>query len=773
MTKTIYSKTVANATNIIGFPGQCAPLDYYEKHGFALLRVFPGGKNPMGNAWQDLSSKDPREWALWKAQNCNIGVLAGASRIITVDLDTTKEGGRDGVWGRYVAWCQANGLPVYEPHVSTARQGMHIYFRLPDGVDAMALKVNAKKLGAGIDVLVGNKQSVAAGSFYYGTAKGETSGSYVLMSVAPPHPAPAALIEHCTPAAPRVTAETLPGTYDKDDVAALLAWMDAKGMFAEYEDYCEIGMALKIECPDDGFELWATIFDGTVTETEAADKWRSFASEARPGGITLKTFFKRAKDAGWTGSVRPSAASMFPGVAAGTSSPQPSTEQESFTQVTLDDFLAYLPVNKYIYLPDRTLWLAVTINTTLAPVEIGTKDVKKPNSDEVETKPVTIPPSKWLNRNKGIACMTWAPGHPVIIHGKAIHGDGWIENSNSTTFNEYREPTMKRIPGDPSPWINHVKRLCGEHSQHFLYYCAHRVQRPAEKINHAIVLGGGQGIGKDTLLEPLKAAVGPWNFKEASPVTMMAPFDPYKKCVVLRINEARDLGDMTRHEFYERIKNLSAAPPDVLPVNQKHLPEVYVPNVCGVIVTTNHPDAIALPSDDRRFFVIWSHLTKEDFTEQYWIDLWAWFDGGGIEIVADHLANMDLSGFNPKAYPLHTEAWHQMVGFSAAPEDAELADAIDLLGKPDAITVGCIVKRLGVVNGLSVFLQERRNSRSVPARFKKCEYVPVRNAEAKSGLWSVKGKRQAVYAKAGLSERERIAAAATLATGALPPPLPY
>jgi hypothetical protein len=363
--------------------------------------------------------------------------------------------------------------------------------------------------------------------------------------------------------------------------------------------------------------------------------------------------------------------------------------------------------------------------------------------------------------------MTWAPGYPMIVHGKTIQRDGWVDNPGKTTFNEYREPTIKHVPGDPSPWVNHVRRLCREHAQHVLCYFAHRVQRPAEKINHALVFGGSQGIGKDTAFEPLKAAVGPWNFKEASPVTMMGQFDPYKKCVVLRVNEARDLGDMTRHEFYERIKNLSAAPPDVLTVNEKYLGETYVPNVCGMIVTTNHPDAIALPADDRRCFVMWSTLTKEDFTEKYWTDLYAWFDGGGREIVAHYLGNMDLGGFNAKAYPLRTEAWHQMVGFSAAPEDAELADVIDALGNPDALTLAQVVAKADIA--LKDYLRERRNSRSIPVRFNKCGYVPVRNRDAKDGHWVVQKKRQVVYAKATLSERERAAAAMNLAV----PPLPY
>jgi hypothetical protein len=448
--------------------------------------------------------------------------------------------------------------------------------------------------------------------------------------------------------------------------------------------------------------------------------------------------------------------------------PGPSgDEEEGFTQLNLDDFLAYLPLNQYIYLPTRALWPTTTLNTTLAPVEVGTTQVKDPVSGQIKEVPLKIRASTWLNKNRGVACMTWAPGYEMVIHGMTIQRDGWVNNPGKTTFNEYREPTIERVPGDPSPWVNHIRLLCGEHAQHVLYYFAHRVQKPAEKINHALVFGGSQGIGKDTAFEPLKAAVGPWNFKEASPVTMMGQFDPYKKCVVLRVNEARDLGDMTRHEFYERIKNLSAAPPDVLPVNEKYLGETYIPNVCGVLVTTNHQDAIALPADDRRCFVMWSTLTKEDFTEKYWIDLYAWYASGGNEIVAHYLANMDLSGFNPKAYPPRTEAWHQMVGFSAAPEDAELADAIEALKKPDALTVGSVIAK--AAPALMDYLRERRNSRSIPVRFNKCGYVPVRNKDAKDGLWVVGKKRQVVYAKAALSERDRTIAATRLAL----PPLPF
>src|SRR5262249_32973495 len=158
----------------------------------------------------------------------------------------------------------------------------------------------------------------------------------------------------------------------------------------------------------------------------------------------------------------------------------------------------------------------------------------------------------------------------------------------------------------------------GDEAHHIIKWLAHRVQRPQEKINHALVLGGTQGIGKDTLLEPVKRAVGPWNFKEVSPQQLLGRFNGFLQSVILRVSEARDLGEVNRFSFYDHLKAYTAAPPDVLRVDEKNLREHYVLNCCGIIITTNHKtDGIFLPPDDRRHFVAWSELTKDDFTLDY------------------------------------------------------------------------------------------------------------------------------------------------------------
>jgi hypothetical protein len=88
---------------------------------------------------------------------------------------------------------------------------------------------------------------------------------------------------------------------------------------------------------------------------------------------------------------------------------------------------------------------------------------------------------------------------------------------------------------------------------------------------HRPVLGGNQGVGKDTLLEPVKRAVGAWNFLEVSPQQTLESYNGFLKSVILRVNEARDLGDIDRFKFYDHMKAYTAAPPDVLRVNEKYL----------------------------------------------------------------------------------------------------------------------------------------------------------------------------------------------------------
>lgn len=418
--------------------------------------------------------------------------------------------------------------------------------------------------------------------------------------------------------------------------------------------------------------------------------------------------------------------------------------------VTVEDFYAHMPSHSYIFVPTREFWPASSVNARIRPV--GDEGGK------------SLAAAAWLDRNRPVEQMTWAPGEPLLIGDRIVSEGGWIDRPGCSCFNLYRPPSPESR-GDASQahrWIDHAQRVYPGDAEHIINWLAHRVQRPHEKINHALVLGGAQGIGKDTILEPVKQAIGPWNFSEVSPQHMQGRFNGFLKSVILRVSEARDLGDADRFAFYDHMKTYTAAPPDVLRVDEKHRQEYAIFNVCGVIITSNHKsDGIYLPSDDRRHFIAWSDLSKDDFDDAYWRELWGWYASGGQSHVAAYLRAVDLSGFDAKAPPRKTEAFWSIVDSNRAPEDAELADALDRLGNPSSVTLASISSAT-TSDSFSAYLRERKNSRTIKYRLEDCGYEAVRNRNAKDGLWVVSGERKVIYARKDLSVRDRIIAAEIL-----------
>jgi hypothetical protein len=199
--------------------------------------------------------------------------------------------------------------------------------------------------------------------------------------------------------------------------------------------------------------------------------------------------------------------------------------------VQLEDFYAFMPMHNYIYEPTRSLWPASSVNARIPPIALKDDD-GRPKLDH-DGQPVILNASGWLDRFRPVEQMTWAPGLPITIRDRLVLEGGWFDRRGVTCFNLYRPPTLGE--GDPTkaaPWVDHVTLIYPSDSEHILDWLAQRVQRPQDKTNHALVLGGEQGVGKDTLLEPVKYAIGPWNFQEVSPIQILGRFNGFLKAVI-------------------------------------------------------------------------------------------------------------------------------------------------------------------------------------------------------------------------------------------------
>ena len=143
-----------------------------------------------------------------------------------------------------------------------------------------------------------------------------------------------------------------------------------------------------------------------------------------------------------------------------------------------------------------------------------------------------------------------------------------------------------------------------------------------------------------------------------------------------------------------------------------------------------------------------------------------------------YLAQFDLSRLRPQGLAAETAAWHAIVDANRAPEDAEMADALDSLNESRSRhneTVPAPAHHLTdiIVNTTDevfrLWLKDPKNRRQMPHRLETAGYVPARNdADKHDGQWKVSGKRQTIYARRELSRANRILPAQALKAAAEP-----
>jgi hypothetical protein len=420
----------------------------------------------------------------------------------------------------------------------------------------------------------------------------------------------------------------------------------------------------------------------------------------------------------------------------------------------VEDLVAYLPQRKYIFRPTGALWPPKSVDSSMPCID-GSK--------------ATL--TQWLDQNQCVEQMTWHPGEEEFIRDKLVVEGGWIDKPEACCYNLYIPPTIKMgTAGEVDNWLFHVYYLFNDADADWIIkWLAHRTQKPGEKINHALIMGSDDhGIGKDAMLVPVREAVGPWNWQDKNPTQVMGQFNSCLKSVVLRINEVRDLGEISRYQFYDFSKQILAAPPETLSIDEKFINVYRVWNCVGVIYTTNYKtNGIYLPAEDRRHYVAWSDRKRSDFPEGYWNKLFGWYQAGGCEHVAAYLSQLDISGWDAKAPPPQTEAFWEIVSANRSAEDPEFADIIDALNHPRALILRHVSNEASPK--LRDWLDDNKNRRHIAPRLKTCGYVPVKHPTRTDGYWLVCKTRCVVYVQEALSVQEKIKAAEELVKKEEPP----
>jgi Family of unknown function (DUF5906)/Bifunctional DNA primase/polymerase, N-terminal/Primase C terminal 2 (PriCT-2) len=264
--------------------------------------------------------------------------------------------------------------------------------------------------------------------------------------------------------------------------------------------------------------------------------------------------------------------------------------------------------------------------------ELGFKKRAKMNAADV----FVAQPSKLIVSN-----LTYDPGAPPLT-----------PTVTYPVFNKWRPTKVKRQVVSPSqvkPWLDHVAFVLGaSESDRFVKWCAFVAQCPELKPNWHYLVMSAQGVGKDTMLAPVKAAVGAVNAKEAMIKQLNDGFNDSLETKLLIVGETHQ-PRWTAHEVASNLKHVLARPPEFLTINQKYIVRYEIPNRIAVIMFSNEANPLQLDRNQRRVHVV-NRRDIDPKPPAYYAALWDWLNAGGTDLTAAYLLALPLSDAEKRGF---------------------------------------------------------------------------------------------------------------------------
>lgn len=257
------------------------------------------------------------------------------------------------------------------------------------------------------------------------------------------------------------------------------------------------------------------------------------------------------------------------------------------------------------------------------------------------------------NRRQVVWSMTYRPG-----------GERFVEENGVRCLNSWRpgylkEETRYVRDSEVSQWMALVEHVIPDASAReiILDWAAYLLKFPGEKCNWAVLLGStAQGIGKDMMFQPIIQGLGEHNVTYVGPQDIASTYTDWAAETKLVVVE--EMHAFERKETMNKLKAFITAPPDMVRINKKFMPQYQIPNLGAYLFFTNMHNALYLEKSDRRFYVYWSPAKPD--THGLYAKVAAWYGNGGAQRVVGWLKQRSLANFEPKGQAPGSESKEEM-----------------------------------------------------------------------------------------------------------------
>lgn len=284
--------------------------------------------------------------------------------------------------------------------------------------------------------------------------------------------------------------------------------------------------------------------------------------------------------------------------------------------------------------------------------------------------------------------LTYNPGQPLFCREKSYDSEAILD-----CLNVYHSSDVQPEEGDVSPFVELVHDfLDGDDDafHHVMSFFAYAVQNPGERINHALVFQGEQGIGKDSIVLALEKVMGSQNVSQVTLQHVESQFNEWlfgKQLIVFQ-----EMLATGRRNIYNKLKTYITDP--IHTINTKHVNLQRIPNRAVYVFLTNYKHALSVDASDRRVWVWYSKMKRK--SPEYYNRYYTWLsDKRSASYLLDYLIKYDTSKFSPSAPPPMTDAKRHLIEASASEVEQYLRQAVEAGSWP----MGCDLVSLPHLHG--------------------------------------------------------------------------
>lgn len=285
---------------------------------------------------------------------------------------------------------------------------------------------------------------------------------------------------------------------------------------------------------------------------------------------------------------------------------------------------------------------------------------------------------------KTVADYMYWPGADKIF---TREGNTYI-NTYDDRRTDIRPPKSDEDAGKIFFIEDHFKNLVSNKEDRaiLLDWLSYIYRNPGKRVNWAVLLQGGEGIGKSFISSMMTNLIGPGNSTVLSASTISGNFTDWAIGSILCTVEEIRVSGASRYEILDRLKPYLTN--DEISIEEKYRRPRVVPNFTNYLFLSNHKDAIPLTEENRRYAVIYSDLqSKHDATrligdkesQGRYFDRLFTIIREDADLIGHWLMTRPISeSFNPKDRAPITSSYEELMALSDNSVDELLFDAVDI-----------------------------------------------------------------------------------------------